>query len=107
MPAAGGGAFIDGWGGRAVAVAVLACVVAALLTLHWDDLFPSQASLAPDDPLERCVAERRGEIEKMIAEAPAMASRRDILLERLPGLCASQLGLEGGGAPAVGSAVRP
>jgi len=91
---------LDGPAGRIGAALVLALVVAALLAIHWDDLFPPETAAAGgDDPLAACIAERGAEIEAMIEQNPAMAGRREMLLASVPAMCADQLGEGGSGGP--------
>lgn len=90
---------LDGPAGRAGAALVLLLVMAALLAMHWDDLFASEErTTAGDDPVAACIAERSAEIEAMIEENPGMAGRRDTLLSRVPPMCEDMLG-EGAGEP--------
>ena len=79
---------------------MLALVVAALLAMHWEDLFPPEgAAGAGTDPVAACVAERSAEIEAMIEANPAMAGRREMLLSGIPAMCADLLGEGGSGSP--------
>lgn len=91
---------LDGIAARLVAGAVLLGVVAGLAAIHWSDLFPpEQASTAdPNDPAAACIAERSRQIEKMIAENPDMAGRKQLFLERAEAMCRSTVG-EGSSAP--------
>lgn len=91
---------LDGPAGRIGAALVLALVAAALLAIHWGDLFPpEQAAGAAADPLAACIAGRSAEIEAMIEANPAMAGRRELLLSSVPAMCADQLGEGGSGRP--------
>lgn len=92
--------FLDGPYPRLMAAMVLALVIAALLTIHWDDLFPpEQAAVMGDDPVALCIAERSAEIDAMIEENPQMSSRRETMLARLAPMCEDLVGEGAGGAP--------
>lgn len=95
------GSALDGAAGRAGAAVVLALVAAALLAMHWDDLFPPETAAggAGDDPLAACIAGRESEIEAMIEQNPAMAGRREMLLASVPAMCADELGTGSSGGP--------
>jgi len=94
------GSALDGPAGRIGAALVLALVVAALLAIHWEDLFPPETVAGgADDPLAACIAGREAEIAAMIEQNPAMAGRREMLLASVPAMCADELGVGGGGGP--------
>ncbi len=83
---------LDGLGARLVAVAVLVGVGAALLAIHWDDLFPPEpvAAADSDDPFVRCVTERHGQIDNMVSEGVANASQAELFKQRAEALCRAQ-----------------
>lgn len=92
--------FLDGPYPRLMAAAVFALVVAALLAIHWEDLFPpEQAGIAGDDPVSACIAERSAEIDAMIEDNPQMSSRRETMLARIAPMCQDMVGEGAGGPP--------
>jgi hypothetical protein len=93
------GSFLDSLYARLLAGAVLALVVAALLTFHWEDIVSSdEAAVAGDDPVTACIAQRSHEIDEMIRENPQMSSRRDTMIARVAPMCEDLLG-EGASPP--------
>lgn len=85
--------------GRAVAVVVFALCVAALVYVHRDDLLPAEApeleeGLNPE--FVKCRDERKGHVEKMLADGVIDQAKRDQFVERAVAMCASQFPPGGG-----------
>lgn len=76
---------------RVAAAGVLLLVAAALLAMHWRDLFPAEDAGA-DDPAAACIAQRSAEIEQVLADNPEMAGRRQLFLERAAAVCRATAG---------------
>lgn len=66
--------------------------VAALATIHRDDLFPAEEAAAPaaDDPFQICLAQRQGDIEKMQADGVIDEGQAKLFLGRAEALCQAQ-----------------
>jgi hypothetical protein len=84
---------LDRMAARFVALLVLLAVGAALAWIHRDDLLPrSQATLAVDDPVALCVAERAADIDKMRQDGVIDADRATLFKSRAEALCQTQFG---------------
>lgn len=94
-------AALDGPAARLVAGFILLAAIAALLAIHWHDLFPEEVAQTgdPNDPVALCIAERSLQIEAMVAENPGMADRKPLFLERAEAMCRSTLGGPSGPPP--------
>jgi hypothetical protein len=93
MSGTGGKSFLDGFGGRLLALTVLVTVGAILLRIHWLDLFPPpEAAVDSDDPVALCFAARASEIDGMLAEGVINEQQAEQFKGRANALCASQQG---------------
>lgn len=94
--------FLDGPYARLLAAVVFALVVASLLAMHWEEIFPSDAAMvATDNPVASCIAQRTAEIDQMIQENPQMSSRRETMLARLAPMCEDMAGKGAGIGPTL------
>ncbi|MGH6946999.1 MAG: hypothetical protein ACREDZ_06695 [Kiloniellales bacterium] len=81
----------------ALGVALLA--ILALGIMHRDDLFPPDADeVAADDPAAKCIAQRWGEIDKLVADGTIGARQAEEFKGRAADLCRGQFG-QGAGPP--------
>jgi hypothetical protein len=93
--------FLDRPLARVLALLVFVACAGALAWIHRDDLFPPERSeVAGDDPFAHCFAERRGDIDTMLAEGVIDEERAALFLSRAEAMCRAETG-EGGGPPAV------
>ncbi len=96
---------------RVLALLVFGLSVAALVYIHRDDLWPQPATepeTTAADPLARCIAERRAQVDDMVAEGVIGPERAELFKSRAEGLCRAQV--EGGGpglGPPPGAAPPP
>lgn len=91
--------FLDRPAARVLALLVVVACAGALAYIHRDDLLPSDARVAAgDDPFARCFAERRGDIDTMLAEGVIDQQRAELFLSRAEAMCRAETG-EGGGPP--------
>jgi hypothetical protein len=81
------------------AVVFVACLV-LLAWLERERLFPSEARVAADDPVQRCIAERAAGIEDMLAEGVIEASQAELFKARAAAMCQDTVG-NGGAAPGL------
>jgi hypothetical protein len=94
-------AFLDRPLARGLALVVFVACAGALAWIHRDDLFPpEQREVAGDGPFARCFAERRGDIDAMLAEGVIDDERAALFLSRAEAMCRAETG-EGGGPPAL------
>lgn len=92
-------AFLDRPLARALALVVFLACAAALAYLHRDDLFPRERSeVTGDDPFARCFAERKGDVDNMLAEGVIDEQRAELFLGRAEAMCRAETG-DGGGPP--------
>jgi hypothetical protein len=90
--------FLDGMGGRLMALAVLAGALASLAVIHWEDLFPpDEVQRAADDPVAICLAARASDIDKMVEEGVVTETQAATFKQRAEALCQAQVG--GGNGP--------
>lgn len=84
---------IDGPAGRMVAAAILCAAAAALLAIHWDDLFPAEAqAVDADDPFAVCFAQRAADVDKMVGDGVINAGQAESFKARAEALCRAQAG---------------
>lgn len=93
-----GDSALDRPAARVGAFLIFLCVVAALAWIHRDDLFPSEAAVAADDPVAKCLTERAAGIDKMHQDGVIDADRASLFKSRAEALCQAQLG-QGSGPP--------
>lgn len=98
--------------GQLVALMIILACSGLLLYLHWSDLFPGAAreqadAEAPKDPVERCIAEERATIERMVEETPELESRRELFIQRAEARCEARVGSGNSAPPAQGSGQLP
>ncbi len=93
-----GNSALDRPAARVGAFLIFLSVVAALAWIHRDDLFPSEAAVAADDPVGKCLAERVVGIDKMQQDGVIGADRASLFKSRAEALCQAQLG-QGSGPP--------
>lgn len=91
--------------GRLVALVVVLACSGLLVYLHWSDLFPGAAreeadAQSPDDPVERCIAEERATIDRMVEESPELESRRELFIQRAEARCEATVGSGNSSPPA-------
>ncbi|NIA69560.1 hypothetical protein HBA54_13240 [Pelagibius litoralis] len=91
--------FLDRPLARVCAVGIALLMVAVLGWMHRDDILPSPEGAAPaaDDPVARCLAERSGDIDRMVAEGTITAEQAQLFKGRAEALCQAQQG--GGSGP--------
>lgn len=95
------GSVLDRMAARLVALLVLLAVGAALAWIHRDDLLPRpQATVAADDPVAKCLAERAADIDKMRQDGVIDADRATLFKSRAEALCQTQFG-QGSGPPGL------
>jgi hypothetical protein len=100
MPSAAARPFLDRPLARALALLVFVACAGALAWIHRDDLFPAGRRVAAgDDPFGRCFAERKGDIDNMLAEGVIDEGRAALFLSRAEAMCRAETG-GGGGPPA-------
>lgn len=98
--------------GRLVALVVVLACSGLLVYLHWSDLFPGAAREEADaqpseDPVERCIAEERATIDRMVEESPELESRRELFVQRAEARCEATVGSGNSSPPAQGSGQLP
>ena len=91
---------LDGLAARLAALLVLLLVVACIVWLNRDSLFPSEQAEAPaDDPVALCLAERAVGIDKMLAEGTIDEGQAELFKSRAEALCQAQVGQSGAPPP--------
>jgi hypothetical protein len=107
------GSVLDRWPARVAALVVAAAALAALLHIHRRELFPSggteAASSAAPDPFQACMAQRGGDIDRLLQEGTIQKPQADLFRSRAEALCRAEankaLGQpSSGGAPGPGPA---
>lgn len=94
--------FVDGPGGRITAGIVLVLVAAALAFYHREDLFGSEQVTSTGNPaLDACLAERLGQVERMVADGVVEGAQAEAFRSRAAELCRQTTGGEDGGAPGL------
>lgn len=89
--------------GRLMALLLILGCGGLLAYLNWPDSLSftsgkeSEAGLS-DDPVERCIAEERAQIDRMIEETPELESRRQLFAQRAEARCEATVG-SGNSAP--------
>lgn len=84
---------------RLVALGVMVVSLGLLAWIHRDDLFPPEAAtLAADNPLAICLAERTPAIEQMLADGVIDGDKAALFKSRAEALCLAQFG-RGSGPP--------
>jgi hypothetical protein len=97
----GGGSVLDRMAARFVALLVLLAAGAMLAWIHREDLLPRPpATVAADDPVAVCVAERSADIDKMRRDGVIDADRATLFKSRAEALCQAQFG-QGSGPPGL------
>lgn len=87
--------------GRLVALLVILGCGAVLAYLNWPDSLrfnSGPASEVSEDPVARCIAEERAQIDQMVEETPELEGRRQLFLERAEARCEATVG-SGNSAP--------
>ncbi|MDX1711683.1 MAG: hypothetical protein R3316_11175 [Rhodovibrionaceae bacterium] len=91
---------IDRPAARIGAVGVALLCAAALLAIHWDDLFPPKpVATAADDPVQKCIAERSEDIQRMFDEGLIGEDKATLFRNRAAALCEATEGGGNSGAP--------
>jgi hypothetical protein len=80
-------------------LALLLCVgcIALLVWIEREQLFPSEAAAGPDDPAQACIAERSGQIDRMLAEGVIEPAQAELFKSRAAAMCQDTVGGGGGG----------
>ena len=93
----------DGWLGRGLALAIAVATAALLVWIHRHDLFPrekpAEAASAEPDAYKGCVAQRGGDIERMLAEKTIDQERAALFRSRMEAMCRAEAQKAAGGAP--------
>ncbi len=86
---------------RIAAVGIALLCAAALAYIHRDDLFPPDGAttVAADDPVVLCVAERSAEIDRMVSDGIVDEPRAALFKSRAEALCQSTVGGGNSGPP--------
>lgn len=90
---------------RICALGVATLAVAALLAIHWDDLFGGET--ISDPRVAACVEQRTGEIDSLIERGKLDAAQAEDLRARALSFCRSQVKGEGGANSTAPSNGRP
>jgi hypothetical protein len=92
----------DGWLGRGVALLIAAATAGLLVWIHRHDLFPRkepvEAASAEPDAYKDCVAQRGGDIDRMLAEKTIDQERAALFRSRMEAMCRSEAQKAAGGA---------
>jgi hypothetical protein len=98
---------LDRWPARAVALLVAAAALATLSYIHRKDLFPAAAPPAAEaqpDPFRDCMAQRGGDVDRLLQEGTIRQAQADLFRSRAEALCRAEankaLGTVPGGPPA-------
>jgi hypothetical protein len=97
---------LDRWPARVAALLIAAGALATLLHIHRNELFPSDAPAAggAPDPFSECMAQRGGDIDRLLQEGTIQKPQADLFRSRAEALCRAEankaLGLSSGGPPA-------
>ena len=83
---------LDRRGARFTAIVVAAVMVAALGYIHRDDLMagPVDTANAPTGALARCLEERLGAVDQMIADGVVGPEKASLFKDRAQALCHAQ-----------------
>jgi hypothetical protein len=107
MPVTGRESALDRWPARAVALLVAAGALAALGYIHRKDLFPTAAPPAAEarpDPFHDCMAQRGGDVDRLLQEGTIQKAQADLFRSRAEALCRAEankaLATAPGGPPA-------
>lgn len=100
------GSVLDRPAARVVAGLVFLGMVGLLGWLHRDDLFPnakapSPAAAGEDPALLACLAQRTGDVDRMLAEKLIDAARAEAIRASIEGICRSQIQKTPGGSPGL------
>jgi hypothetical protein len=91
--ALGRASVVDRPAARAAALAVVLLVLAAVVWIHRDSLFPPEAAATPaDDAAARCLAKRAAEVDKMVAEGVIGEDQAALFKSRAEAFCTAQFG---------------
>jgi len=88
-------AFLDRPIARVLAALILALSVAALLTIHWERLFPPEITaeeVDPNDPFAVCFAKAQADINGMVADGLVPQAQAALFVTRAEGRCRAQTG---------------
>jgi hypothetical protein len=79
-------------------LALLLCVgcIALLVWIERERLFPSEDAAGPDNPAQACMAERFGQIDRMVAEGVIETAQAELFKSRAAAMCQDTVG--GGGS---------
>lgn len=86
---------LDGPLPRLAALGVALLAAAALLAIHWDDLFAPEgatAGLDPDDPVAQCIAAEKETLDSMVAEGTFTEEQAARALAGAEARCHDQVG---------------
>jgi hypothetical protein len=83
---------------RGLAAGVFVACLALLAWLERERLFPPEAAVDADDPVQRCIAERAAEIDGMLAEGLIEAPQAELFKSRAAAMCQDTVGNGGGEA---------
>ncbi len=102
----------DGWLGRGVALGIAVATAGLLVWIHRPDLLPrdkpAEAASAEPDAYKGCVAQRGGDIERMLAEKTIDQERASLFRSRMEAMCrAAAQKAAGAGAPGTGPGGLP
>jgi hypothetical protein len=92
-------AFLDRPLARGLAALVCLACVALLVWLERARLFPAEAALDADDPVQACIAERAAQIDGMLAENVIEAPQAELFKARATAMCQDTQGSSGPGLP--------
>lgn len=85
---------IDGWRGKAAAVAVLLAAVGGIVYINREVLFPGlvEEEISPQDAaFAACMAARTAQIDQLVADGMMDAARAANAKERLAPVCQAQV----------------
>jgi hypothetical protein len=97
---------LDRWPSRVAALLLAAAALAALSYIHRKDLFPAAAPPAAEaqpDPFRDCMAQRGGDVDRLLREGTISKAQADLFRSRAEALCRAEankaLGRDAGGPP--------
>jgi hypothetical protein len=93
----------DGWLGRGLALLIAVATAGLLVWIHRHDFFPRQkpaeAATAEPDSYKECVAQRGGDIDRMLAEKAIDRERAALFRSRMEAMCRAEAQKAAGGVP--------
>lgn len=92
-------AFLDRPVARGLAGLMFLACIALLVWLERARLFPAEAALDADDPVQACIAERAAQIDGMLAENVIEAAQAELFKSRAAAMCQDTHGGSGPGLP--------